>query len=132
MAPEADLRRSHADMNGDGTIVTGDLTVVMGWPAPLRVGQQGADYLSNRVIGGIVGTCRAAWMTLMNQPDKITSVAIQEWANGVVVRCRWKFEAPWPRCEAVVLKTGTCYGKGTFRGGKRQHGRQAGQGGRQI
>ena len=45
------------------------------------------NYLSNRVFGtyeAIVDACCAAWMALMKQPDKITSIATREWAKGVM------------------------------------------------
>ncbi|MFO1145507.1 MAG: hypothetical protein U1E33_02615 [Rhodospirillales bacterium] len=47
----------------------------------------GRNYLSNRVFGtyeAIVDACCAAWMALMNQPDKITSIATREWAKKVM------------------------------------------------
>ena len=45
------------------------------------------NYLSNRVFAtyeAIVDACCAAWMALMNQPDKITSIATREWAKKVM------------------------------------------------
>ena len=45
------------------------------------------NYLSNRVFGtyeAIVDACCAAWMALINQPDKIRSIAPREWAKGVM------------------------------------------------
>lgn len=45
------------------------------------------NHLSNRVFSSydaIVDACCAAWMALMNQPDKITSIATREWAKAVM------------------------------------------------
>lgn len=45
------------------------------------------NHLSNRVFSSydaIVDACCAAWMALMNQPDKITSIATPEWAKAVM------------------------------------------------
>lgn len=42
------------------------------------------NYLSNRVFAtytAIVDACCAAWQALMEQPERITSIASREWAN---------------------------------------------------
>jgi transposase len=44
------------------------------------------NYLANRVFDtyeAIVDACCDAWTALMNQPNRITSIATREWAKGV-------------------------------------------------
>ena len=46
------------------------------------------NYLSNRVFethSAIVDACRAAWNTLIQQPERITSTASRDWAQQVVI-----------------------------------------------
>ncbi len=44
------------------------------------------NYLANRVFEtytAVVDACCAAWNALVQQPEKITSIATREWAKGV-------------------------------------------------
>jgi len=46
------------------------------------------NYLSNRVFDtyrDIVDACCDAWQALMQQPERITSIATREWAKQVIV-----------------------------------------------